>query len=129
MKDERHSNRDTESERYYLVYILGLIASILFFCMAMYLQIRDGYARDEGIYVPNFIGNGLWVLLIGCIVCFIIFLSVSKMRNQKLSKLVAAITCISLIVFGSAITIGWFKTYEQAKNGDIQSPQHYLNNP
>lgn len=87
----------------------------------MYLQISDGYARDEGIYVLEFIRNGLWILLIGCILCGMVFLNVFKIKNGKLSIIIPSLALALLILFASIITFGWFISYNQVKNSDIQS--------
>jgi len=108
-----------QEKSYDWVNALGLIVSVLFFCTTMYLLIRDGYARDEQIYVSEFMGNGLWMLLLGCIICGIIFLNVAKIKNGRLSTIISTITIAALITFGIIITFGWFISYNQVKNNDI----------
>lgn len=110
-----------ENKQYYWVNAIGLVVSILFFCTSAYLLVRNGYARDEGIYVLDFFGNGLWLLLIGSIICCIIFLTVSNIKNEKISLTVASFTIVILIVFGLIITFGWFISYNKAQNDDFQS--------
>ncbi len=94
---------------------VGFLVAIVFFCITVYLQIRNGYARDESIYVANFIGNGLWFLLIGCVVCLLIFHNVSKIKHKKLSIMISSLTLSLLMIYGLLITLGWFISYHNVK--------------
>lgn len=112
---------NSENNRITLIRIIGLTLSILFFCIAMYMNICSGYARDAGYYVPSFFGDGLWVLLIGSIFSTIILLILGRVKNKTISGVVSIIVCIALLVYGLTITIGWFYSYDELKNG-IRSP-------
>ena len=46
------------------VCMLGVLISIIMFIVICHFLIKDGYARDAGIYVPNVIANSLWGLLL-----------------------------------------------------------------
>lgn len=100
---------------------IGLISSILLFCISIYLNIKDGYARDEGIYVPQLIGNGLWILLILCICSIIFFLNLDRIKNEKISLILSSTTCTILIVFGITVVCGWLINYNQSKNNNLQN--------
>lgn len=112
--------KDTNIKYLYIKFI-GLIFSAILFCVTIYLNIKDGYARDEAIYVPQYIENGLWLLLVLCIICYIFFFNFDKIRNKKISLTLSSLIYIALLVYGSTITFGWVITYNQAKNRDLQS--------
>ncbi|MFD2828953.1 hypothetical protein [Corticicoccus populi] len=95
--------------------IIGIISSLFFFVFTVYLMRRNGNARDAQIYVPDFIGYGLWVLLLICFISFLVFILMPKIKFERFSSIVSVITLIILLILGLVITIGWFFFYHQIK--------------
>lgn len=104
-----------ESDRDYLLNLIGIICSVISVFVSTYLLSKDGYARDAEIYVPKIIGDGIWLLLILGVIGIIVFLCIHKIKNLKLFRLISISLCIIVSLFCIFIASGYFITYNNAK--------------
>lgn len=102
------------------VCVSGVIVSVILFLLTIRLHIKDGYARDAGIYVSKLISIASWVLLGFCIIAFILFFVLSKLSDKKWTLHTPAFFLTILIIFGLSVNIGWKVSFDRAKNADIQ---------
>ncbi|TCK98281.1 hypothetical protein EDC19_0701 [Natranaerovirga hydrolytica] len=106
-----------ENKNNELITVIGLILSISFFLMSVYINIRNGYARDAGYYVTGFFGNGIWVLLLSSFISAIYFLVIQHIKNNLFTRVSSVIVIVILLIYGLTITIGWFHSYNELKKG------------
>ena len=99
------------------VCMLGVLTSIIMFIVTCHFQIKDGYARDAGIYVPNIITNSLWGLLLLCIIFSVLFFNLPRFSKRNIAKVLAIALLVLMITAGLAIYISWQFSFEQLKKG------------
>ena len=103
-----------------IICILGTISAIILFIVTCVIQVKDGYARDAGIYVSPIISYSLWMLLGLCVIFVIAFWAMNKMSSSKHSDKISLLLLIVLIVVGSGVNIGWKISFDREKDRDIQ---------
>ena len=99
------------------VCMLGVLISIIMFIVTCHFQIKDGYARDAGIYVPNIVGNSLWGFLLLCLVFSVLFFNLPRFPKSNITKVLAIALLVLMITAGLAIYISWQFSFEQLKRG------------
>ena len=99
------------------VCMLGVLISIILFIVTCHFQIKDGCARDAGIYVPNIIANSLWWLLLLCLVFSVLFFNLPRFSKSNITKVLAIALLVLMITAGLAIYISWQFSFEQLKKG------------
>ena len=99
------------------VCMLGVLTSIIMFIVTCHFQIKDGYARDAGIYVPNIITNSLWGLLLLCIIFSVLFFNLPRFSKRNIAKVLAIALLVLMITAGLAFYISWQFSFEQLKKG------------
>lgn len=107
-----------KSDRLAAVCGCGVIVSVFFFLVTCWLNIQNGYARDERIYVPELLSDGLWVFLAFCSISFLIFSILSKRQSSKMTHLFSCFLLTVLIVSGLSVSLSWFISYSRAKSLD-----------
>lgn len=112
---------ENENKKIKFISAIGLFLSVFFFLIAIYMNVNNGYARDAGYFVPRFFGNGIWVLLFGSIIGAIYFLITLLFKNNTIPVVSTGIIFIVLLIYGLTVTVGWFHSYNEVKNG-IRSP-------
>lgn len=112
---------ENENKEIRLISVIGLFLSILFFLIAVYMNVNNGYARDAGYFVPRFFGSAIWILLFGSIIGVIYFLIPLFIKNSTISIVNKEIVFMVLLIYGLTIIVGWFHSYSEVKNG-IRSP-------
>lgn len=103
-----------------IICILGTISAIVLFIVTCVVQVKDGYARDAGIYVSPIISYSLWILLGLCVVFMIAFWTINKKSSSKYSDRISLLLLIVLIVVGLGVNIGWKISFDREKDQDIQ---------
>ena len=100
-------------------FVAGCILSVVGVINSCTILIKNGYARDAGIYVAPWISSTL-VLLPGlCISAAILLYWLCKYKQDKLGKW----SSIFLVVVNLTVSIGWKYSYTRSQNLDIQHPQ------
>lgn len=99
---------------------LGILTSIILFLITCHFQIRDGYARDAGIYVSDIISSSLWILLGLCIIFIVLFFNLPRFSNRKITRLIALISLLFLVIMGVGIYISWQISFERLKNKTVE---------
>ena len=98
------------------VCMLGVLISIIVFIVTCHFQIKDGYARDAGIYVPNVIANSLWGLLLLCIIFSVLFFNLPRFSKRNIAKVLAIVSLVLIITASLAVYISWQFSFEQLKS-------------
>ncbi len=99
------------------VCMLGVLISIIMFIVTCHFQIKDGCARDAGIYVPNIIANSLWWLLLLCIIFSVLFFNLPRFSKSNITKVLAIVSLVLIITASLAVYISWQFSFEQLKRG------------
>lgn len=105
------------------VCLWGIVASAALFTTSFWLNIKNGYARDNRIYVSELLSNGIWIFLLFNVISCIIFFNLPRLPDRRRTRLFSHFLLIITIAFGFAINIGWFVSYNHAKTLDLQHEQ------
>ena len=95
------------------VCMLGVLISIIIFIVTCHFQIKDDYARDAGIYVPNIIANSLWGLLLLCLIFSVLFFNLPRFSKSNIAKILAIVSLVLIITASLAVYISWQFSFEQ----------------
>lgn len=96
----------------------GLAASVIIFMLTGRTLIKDGYARDAGIYVSSTVSTSLWLLCVFCLIAFIGFCLLSKFLPPH-SEAVAGVLLALLIASGIAVNTMWRISFDSANSAEI----------
>lgn len=100
--------------------IFGVLASIILLFVTCRIQIKNGYARDAGIYVHSIIDKGLWIFMgVSILLCIAFLLLYRRAETLKLKRF-AAMLVILLVVVGLTVNIGWRISFYKVKDSDIE---------
>lgn len=69
-----------------IICAIGTLSAIVLFIVTCVFQIKNGYARDIGIYVFPIISISLWILLGVCIIFILVFWAINKLPTKKLRE-------------------------------------------
>lgn len=98
------------------VSIIGILASVILFIVAGVFLVKDGYARDSGIYVSPVISYSLWILLTLCALSLIAFFAMQKWSKKKGAEIASVFLLVVLIIGGLWVTIGWQTSFSNAND-------------
>lgn len=96
----------------------GLAASVIIFMLTAGTLIKNGYARDAGIYVSSVVSTSLWLLCVFCLIAFIGFCLLSKFLPPH-SEAVAGVLLVLLVVSGVAVNTMWRVSFNSANSAEI----------
>lgn len=106
-----------------ILLVAGCVLSVVGIINSCTLLVKDGYARDAGIYVAPWISLTLVLLPGFCISVSILLYWLCKHRQDKLGKWSSVFLVVFLVVVNLTVSFGWKYSSSKNQNLDLQHPQ------
>ena len=96
------------------VSLIGAAVSIVLFFISCACNIRNGYARDAGIHIPDALGCALILLPLICTAAFVGFLLLARYADCQKTKPISSALIVFLVLYGLFANLGWLIAFHYA---------------